>query len=51
MSIVRRKGGFNFKLNTSPDINEKNVEKNYAIKITQDTNLMVIKEYIDKIIT
>lgn len=50
-SITQRKGNFNFKLDTTPGINEENVKKGFAIKITQDTNLMVIKEYIDKIIT
>ena len=46
MTITRRKGNGNFKLNTSLQINEINVEKGYTLKITEETSFDIVKEYI-----
>ena len=50
-TITQRKGGFNFKLDTSITINESNVEKGYTLKITEETTFNIVKGYIDKTIT
>ena len=49
-TITQRKGGFNFKLDTTVSINEKNVKNGYTLKITKDTLFKDVKNYIDKII-
>jgi len=50
-TITQRKGGFNFKLDTSIPINEKNVKKKYTLKITENTTFIDVKNYINKTIT
>tara|TARA_Y100001958_G_C21241899_1_gene569930 strand:+ start:896 stop:1822 length:927 start_codon:yes stop_codon:yes gene_type:complete len=50
-TITQRKGGFNFKLDTSIAINEINVKNKYTLKITADTTYTDIKEYINRTIT
>lgn len=49
-TITQRKGGFNFKLDTSLPINEENVKKGYTLKITENTTFMDVKDYINKTI-
>lgn len=50
-TITQRKGGFNFKLDTSLPINEENVKRGYTLKITENTTFMDVKNYINKTIT
>jgi len=48
-TITQRKGGFNFKLDTTPTINEKNVKNGQSIKITDNCDCN-FKYYINSII-
>jgi hypothetical protein len=48
-TITQRKGGFNFKLDTTPTINEKNVKNGLSIKITDNCDCN-FKYYINSII-
>jgi len=50
-TITQRKGGYNFKLDTSLSINEDNVEKGYTLKLTENTTFTDVKNYINKTIT
>ena len=50
-TITQRKGGFNFKLDTSISINDNNADNGYTLKITEGTTFMNVKDYIDKTIT
>ena len=50
-SITWRKGEGNFKLDTTIKINDENVEKEYTLKITENTTIMDVTNYINKTIT
>lgn len=45
-SITWRKKSGAFKLDSTVEINEKNVENKQTLKITEDTNIIIIREYI-----
>ena len=46
-SVTRRKQIGAFKLDSSVSINEKNIKEKHTLKITEDVNMLVIKEYIE----
>ena len=47
-SITRRKGYGNFKLDTSPKMNELCIKNEFSIKITNSTSFEEIGEFINK---
>ena len=49
-TITQRKGNFNFKLDTTVNINESNVGKKFTLKITTETNCNDVREYINSVI-
>jgi len=49
-TITQRKGGFNFKLDTTPTINENNVKNRRSMKFMKDSCNGNFKYYIDSII-
>jgi hypothetical protein len=49
-SITRRHNSFNFKFDTTISINETNVKNGYTLKITEETSVTDITNYINKII-
>lgn len=49
-TVTWRKGTGAFKLDTTVDINEKNIVNGYTMKITESTDLTLVKDFIDRTI-